>query len=591
MSQSGSSQSSSSNSTAPVPYSREGILAAVRAESRERADALLEWLQASDNLHRRLIVGSKYSLGQHQSTPILKLHDDLLLRVFMLNADLLPVEVTDLDDDCGERDALNVTRGTSQVCKQWRELTINSPSLWGRCVDLKRLNQQEPHWRNEVMRRTGASFLHVRGSIVSLQLGIFFLDLLDTSWERIRALEVSLERFDAIITDPRWAVLQRPAPALQIFSLSLDSVVPNILPTPEAPIFGGHASLAKLVLSGCAGVLFKIPSSQFFQIRHLAIYGSFTIPELFKALSNMSRLEYLQVHQNPRTDTTPLTLPHIIFPRLLRLSLNSTLDSCLTMLEHMTVAPGSGLILYCPDEGGIQIENSTDRLSTVLCPYTQSFFDSHIVSKLSMKLTKDNFLFDCDADSSISRSPPRLFFSTESGPRRRLHPRIYDAIFAVFSSCQSIDVSDLFISLSPCDYTPASAGSMSFISSFSSVETLSTTAEFLDILLAKSNDKCLFLPLLKTVKYMSNTRDTTALDTIKNFLLQRQEAGVPVQLLIIEISRPPSVEARQLFEMFSGLRVIWVTFGRWSRRTWDQKDAEFYARLTRKVSNIKPFEF
>ncbi|KDR81101.1 hypothetical protein GALMADRAFT_136155 [Galerina marginata CBS 339.88] len=566
-----------------IPHSPEGNLAAQQAQIRggyERADTLLEDLHASDGSHGPVIVISDYSLGQHESTPILKLHDDLLLRIFMSNADLLPVELFD-SDDCGEWDALNVTRRTSQVCNQWRELAINSPSLWGRCMDLERLNQQEPHWRNEVLRRTGESFLHIKGGIVSLQLGTFFLHLLDTSWERIRALDVTLERFDAIVTDPRWAVLQRPAPALQIFSLSFDDVVPNILCTPGGPIFGGHApALVNLVLCD-AGILFKIPSSGFYQIRHLEIGGPFTIPGLFEALSNMSRLEYLQVHQTPRTDTTPSTLPHIICPQLSHIHLDSTLESCLTMLEHITAASGSGLIVFCPDTNGIQIDNLTGRLSTALRRYLQSFFDLHSVSDLSMQVTSFNFLFKCKENSSVSWSPPQLFFNTESYEDRPIHPEIYNTLFSVFSSCRVTDVSDLSINLFPCHYTPTTASSMSFVSSFSSVETLATTAQFLGILLAKSNDTNIFFPSLKTLKYMSYPPATPALAVVKAFLFQRQKAGVPIELLIIKTSRRPSNEARQLFEMFTGLGVIWVKPpGMSGAEPWDKADAAVFARLT-----------
>ncbi|KDR81097.1 hypothetical protein GALMADRAFT_136151 [Galerina marginata CBS 339.88] len=578
---SGSSQSSSSNSTAPISCSLAGTLAAAQAQIRgghERADAILEGLQAPDNCNRPVIVASKYLLGPHEATPIHKLHDDLLWHVFMLNADMLPVKVSELGY-CGQWDAMNVTRRTSQVCNRWRELAINSPSLWGRCVDLRRLNQVEPHWRNEVLRRTGESLLHIKGRIVSLDLGSFLLHLLNTSWERIRALEVELRPFDAIIADPRWAVLQRPAPALQSFSLSFDDVVPNILRTPEVPIFGGHAPvLVKFVLRD-GGIVFRIPSLGFFQIRRLEIGGAFTIPGLFKALSNMSRLEYLQVHQTPRTDTTPSTLPHIICPQLSHIHLNSTLDSCLKMLEHITAAPGSGLIVFCPDTSGIQIENLDGRLSTALSRYTQNFFDLHTVSKLSMQLMSLHFLFECDADSSISRPRPQLFFNTESFALRPMHSGIYDALLGVFSACQLTNISTLSIHLSPCNYTPTTAGNMSFISSFSSVETLSTTAQFLDILLAKSNDKCLFFPSLKTLKYMSDPLGAPNFDTVKNFLFQRQEAAVPVDLLIIKTSRQPSNEARQLFKMFTGLEVIWVRHGMSDEEFWGKEDAEVHARL------------
>lgn len=51
--------------------------------------------------------------------------------------------------------ALTVTRYSSQVCREWCRVLLESPTIWAISLDLQRLNQANDDWQNEILRRTG----------------------------------------------------------------------------------------------------------------------------------------------------------------------------------------------------------------------------------------------------------------------------------------------------------------------------------------------------------------------------------------------------------------------------------------------------
>lgn len=78
-----------------------------------------------------------------QQAPILKLNRDLLWEIF------------------GRSDSLDGIRHLSHVCWKWREILLESPSIWARNVDLDALHQKSAYWRNLVLERTGKAILDI----------------------------------------------------------------------------------------------------------------------------------------------------------------------------------------------------------------------------------------------------------------------------------------------------------------------------------------------------------------------------------------------------------------------------------------------
>ena len=160
------------------------------------------------------------------SPPIAKLHRDLLWQIFALNADIevvyLLIEVYGIKNMV-RLSPLTTARHTSQVCVSWRQLVISSSSLWGNIIDLEFLNQKSDIWRNEVLLRTGSEDLSIRGDIVyddnAPGVAEFFELLLKNHWTRIMRVNVTVDIRSRRWPDDVWSTLERPAPALQSFSI------------------------------------------------------------------------------------------------------------------------------------------------------------------------------------------------------------------------------------------------------------------------------------------------------------------------------------------------------------------------------------
>src|SRR5437016_1653867 len=93
-------------------------------------------------------------------SPIYKVPDDLLLRIFSINASRNEHPWVE-----SYSRPVTITRLSSQVCKHWRHFILGSPSLWGRLIDLDDLILGTNEWRNEVLSRTQQALLHVRLSL------------------------------------------------------------------------------------------------------------------------------------------------------------------------------------------------------------------------------------------------------------------------------------------------------------------------------------------------------------------------------------------------------------------------------------------
>ncbi|KJA15009.1 hypothetical protein HYPSUDRAFT_220222 [Hypholoma sublateritium FD-334 SS-4] len=76
------------------------------------------------------------------------LYDDVLLYIFAFNADMF-----------ADRQALHNTRIASQGCRQWRNLMLDTPTLWAKLiqVDMDEISKCRTHeWHNELIRRKAA---------------------------------------------------------------------------------------------------------------------------------------------------------------------------------------------------------------------------------------------------------------------------------------------------------------------------------------------------------------------------------------------------------------------------------------------------
>ena len=90
-----------------------------------------------------------------RTAPVHSLHDDLLWKIFSINANMF------IDEG-----ALTTTRLTSQVCQSWRSNLLNTTALWGRLIDFDSLHGLKgTEWAEELVRRSGTSLLWIKGKV------------------------------------------------------------------------------------------------------------------------------------------------------------------------------------------------------------------------------------------------------------------------------------------------------------------------------------------------------------------------------------------------------------------------------------------
>ncbi len=144
------------------------------------------------------------------SAPIYSLDEDVLLHIFEFNADMF-----------ADSRALDTTRFTSQVCRQWRHLTLETSSLWAKLVDMNSIgNCRTDKWQNELFHRCGAALLWIKarspGQIYLREHAeVLFRGLITKEWHRIQKIVVG-HLYNVNVTR---AVLPFPAPQLQHFEV------------------------------------------------------------------------------------------------------------------------------------------------------------------------------------------------------------------------------------------------------------------------------------------------------------------------------------------------------------------------------------
>ncbi|KJA24806.1 hypothetical protein HYPSUDRAFT_200354 [Hypholoma sublateritium FD-334 SS-4] len=153
-------------------------------------------------------------------TPIHNINEDVLLYIFAVNADMF-----------ADTKALHTTRITSQVCREWRDMMLNAPSLWARLIDMDAFHQSStPRWWNELMKRSGTALLWIRAhsglfmlwhthpTDRSQRLERFFYRVVSRNWHRIQRLVIHGNNSNFGLAR---AMVSSPAPQLEDFEAPL----------------------------------------------------------------------------------------------------------------------------------------------------------------------------------------------------------------------------------------------------------------------------------------------------------------------------------------------------------------------------------
>ncbi|KJA14640.1 hypothetical protein HYPSUDRAFT_48946 [Hypholoma sublateritium FD-334 SS-4] len=282
-----------------------------------------------------------------RTLPSFKLHPPLLWEIFSINA---PWETSMMN--ISDFHPLTVTRRTSQVCRVWRQVLLESPSIWGRCFDFDMFSEKEhDQWRDLVLQRTGQSplavMLHRQKMPPGGHLSDYFMKLLDDQWTRIGKVDLSLWFNDIRM----WETFARPAASLIFFSVSMFSSRIN-LPA-NYQLFSNHApSLIQLSLPAQQ---FQLQpnvqqSLMFNSMRHLQLFQGQGLNgiDLLAALQGMPLLEVLEmdITRLGMDNPTATRDSKISMPRLNSVSVwSSSISAFPAFLEQLAHPPCCELYL------------------------------------------------------------------------------------------------------------------------------------------------------------------------------------------------------------------------------------------------------
>ncbi len=217
--------------------------------------------------------------------------------------------------------ALDTTRIASQVCHQWRDLILQSSSLWGRLIDINYFFKcRSDKWREEIVRRSGtaplwinADFVYQRGPRAKSSQEFFF-QLMNNNWHRIHKLVITR------CSSPRLKLTRSmfsfPAPILEYFELRCHLELGEVHDNRRTkPLFANHVpKLRSLhIFSGA----FDQRAPWLGHLCTLVLDDTYSLSASLAVLSATHSLQELKIVNLPYCDTSDLKyLPFVCLSRL-----------------------------------------------------------------------------------------------------------------------------------------------------------------------------------------------------------------------------------------------------------------------------------
>lgn len=268
------------------------------------------------------------------------LNDDVLLHIFEFNCDMF----TDYY-------ALDTTRITSQVCREWRHLMLATPSLWAKLIDVDQISEpQSPEWRNELVRRSGDAPLWIKAEENSIGIdsntGLcgsyndkFLLEVISENWNRVQRIVISHDYHFAYV--PR--IFFMPAPQLEHFEAA-HTWDDKDADAPVRPLFANQAPLLQTIYVDCDMIN---PRASWLNHLHSLIlddtYSPFDALALLSDAYNLKTLKIVDIE----TDYPTESLPVISLPHLQDIQFCSTNSNAgIALLDHVKIPAGCSLAIH-----------------------------------------------------------------------------------------------------------------------------------------------------------------------------------------------------------------------------------------------------
>lgn len=262
-----------------------------------------------------------------------RLSKDLIWLIISLNGDMFQYH-----------NALNTTRASSQVCRTWRNITLASPFLWAKLIDLDILRGASQTWRTELLRRTNNMPLCIKCRDFdfrreSAEYKAFVFNTLDTYWNRI---ETFMGHFVKPNDEPDsyWEPLFRAAPHLRTFHVTFDDdgginstfIEPSQISS--SALFGGEAPMLQVLNCNFSLQTSAIHPFLWAKNLHTIQLDGIHLNSLLHLLIETQNLRILEVGRAFLSDD--MRLPHASLPHLeyLRIFKFDT-PCCFTLLDHL----------------------------------------------------------------------------------------------------------------------------------------------------------------------------------------------------------------------------------------------------------------
>ncbi|KJA19379.1 hypothetical protein HYPSUDRAFT_44320 [Hypholoma sublateritium FD-334 SS-4] len=273
------------------------------------------------------------------SAPIYTINDDVLLYIITFNADMFS------DDN-----ALHTTRIASQVCRHWRDLMLESPSLWAKLIDMDRICKvRADKWREELVRRSGAAPLWIKANS-SLTATFwarpakhnvqFFYDFINGNWHRIQKL-ICARYFGFHLT--RSSSMFLPAPLLEHCEASFE-LQSGVEISNTTPLFANHAPMLRSISFPCQHLNRKAPWLG--HLHSMVFDRTYNVPDALAILVAAHSLQELKIDNisNRRRNVATSTFPIASLPHLKSLEYNThNVSAATSIVEHVEIPANCSL--------------------------------------------------------------------------------------------------------------------------------------------------------------------------------------------------------------------------------------------------------
>ncbi len=277
------------------------------------------------------------------STSIDTLNEDVLLHIFEFNCNMFEVYGT-----------LGTARATSQVCRQWRYLMLETPSLWAKLIDIGEFSElRNSKWQKEVIKRSGDAPLWIMADDTEDKdnwsddgipsddyIDRFFEDIVPNIWHRIEKL-ILPSYYEYHVTH---LMLSFPAPLLVHIEAAAGYTKDPQINAKTTPLFANHAPMLREI--HLIGIFISPRAPWLCQLCSLSLDDTYSFSDALAVLSATANLQVLNILGiSPRNKDT--SLPIVSLSRLK--SLTHRFDdpnAGVTLLDYMSIPIGCSLTLY-----------------------------------------------------------------------------------------------------------------------------------------------------------------------------------------------------------------------------------------------------